>query len=256
MRAIDNKKKFLIAIANEKLQLEFSKIIQKHISNCQFYFAKDGQEALHKVTNDPPHIIIAERDLQKVEGIELVRSVFDNKKISDLAVILISEIPDKEHFVDEVVLGKVQFLNEIKDEDAIVKSVARALNYISRDNNAEFFMKFLATGETLLKEGDKADYVYIVIKGKLDAYTEKTGQKVILGSIQEGEFVGEMAYINGQARTATVVAKADCELIEIPVDHLDHLLFQKPAWSKALFKTLSHRVQIANKLKEAVTQSR
>ncbi len=67
-----------------------------------------------------------------------------------------------------------------------------------------------------------------------------------LGIVETGEFVGEMAYINGEPRSATVKALDLCELIEIPVHLLDHVLFTKPAWAKALMKTLSKRVKAAN----------
>jgi CRP-like cAMP-binding protein len=55
-----------------------------------------------------------------------------------------------------------------------------------------------------------------------------------------------MAYINGEPRSANVKATKDCELVEIPIHLLDHVLFMKPAWAKALMKTLSRRIKNAN----------
>lgn len=251
-----DKRKFLIVASDDKRIKKISTTVQSQISKCQLYVSKDGIDALSKIKNDPPHVLIVERNISKLSGIELVQSVFASKDICDVAVILISEIPDKEHFVDEVVIGKVQFLHDIQNQEAFAKALAKAMNFASHGDNAEFVMKFLAKGELLLKEGDKADNVYVVKHGKLQAFTNQTGSPVILGAIEEGQFVGEMAYINGEPRSASVVASTDCELIEIPVAHLDHILFQKPAWSKALFKTLSQRVKIANELKKAVHQGR
>jgi hypothetical protein len=57
---------------------------------------------------------------------------------------------------------------------------------------------------------------------------------------------GEMAYINGEPRAANVIAEGPSELIEIPFERLDHVLFQKPMWSKALMRTLSKRLKNAN----------
>ncbi len=256
MKPADVKKKFLIAISDEKKLKVVTEFVQSYLANCTVYVSKDGIDALSKVKNDPPQILIADRNLHKLAGVELVQSVFASRGTGEVAVILISEIPDKEHFVDEVVTGKVQFVNDIKDTDSFSKALAKSLNFVSHGDNAEFSMKFLAKGEILLKEGDKAESVYVLKRGKLQAYTNQTGTQVILGTIEEGQFVGEMAYINGESRSASVIASTDCELIEIPVAHLDHVLFQKPAWSKALFKTLSQRVKIANELKKAVNQGR
>jgi CRP-like cAMP-binding protein len=105
----------------------------------------------------------------------------------------------------------------------------------------------MATGDHLITEGEKADYVYIVRKGKLQAYhVSSTGVETALGDIERGEFVGEMAYIAGQARSAHVRAVTDCELIEIPIGTLDKLLYQRPAWSKTLMATLTKRLKNSN----------
>lgn len=78
------------------------------------------------------------------------------------------------------------------------------------------------------------------------AWKSKNGQRVDLGKIKAGEFVGEMAHINKEPRSATVTAVTDCELIEIPFGSLDPILFSKPSWSKALFVTLSKRLKLTS----------
>ncbi|MBL7688606.1 MAG: Crp/Fnr family transcriptional regulator, partial [Bdellovibrionaceae bacterium] len=60
------------------------------------------------------------------------------------------------------------------------------------------------------------------------------------------EFVGEMAHINQEPRSASVKALEDCELIEIPNGSLDLVLFSKPAWAQALMRTLSRRLKRIN----------
>jgi CRP-like cAMP-binding protein len=98
----------------------------------------------------------------------------------------------------------------------------------------------------LLRDGDSADSVFLVKSGRLKAFKNEGPNEVVLGYINAGEFVGEMAYIHGEARSANVVSLTECELIEIPNDCLDSVLFSKPAWAKALVKTLSSRLKQAN----------
>jgi CRP-like cAMP-binding protein len=108
-------------------------------------------------------------------------------------------------------------------------------------------MKLLAPGEKLFRQGDPADLAYLVKSGLLRAYRMQDGKTLTLGDINPGEFVGEMAYINSEPRSADVEAVENCELIEIPLGTFDSLLFSKPTWSMALMKTLSKRLKTANR---------
>lgn len=239
-----DKRKILIAVSSSQNQQFLSQQASKHIPQAQFYFAADGMDAISKMNNDVPHIVIVEENLPKKNAIQMIDSILPQKKFDRVAIIVISAIPDVENFVDEVVMGKIQFTTDFGEN--LSKYLMRALNFVSHGDNNEFRLSFLNPGDTLMKEGDAARFVYILKKGELQASTNKTGEKVILGSVNAGEFVGEMAYISGEARSASITAMTDCELIEIPVDKLDHLLFQKPAWSKALVRTLSKRVRTSN----------
>ncbi len=241
---LDGKRKILIAAANPKSQQLIADAIQQQISNCQCFFAADGLEVISKLSNDTPHILVTEEHLPKKNAIQLTEAILEYKQLENMAIIIISKIPDHEHFVDEVVTGRVQFTEDFSHD--LNKYLARALNYISVGDDTDFHLAFLATDEVLMNEGDKPDFVYIVKTGRLKAVSNSTGKEVVLGTIMPGEFVGEMAYINGEPRSASVIAMSACELIKIPIEKLDHLLFQKPAWSKALVKTLSRRIRFSN----------
>ena len=114
---------------------------------------------------------------------------------------------------------------------------------------SRFYIRFLARGDVLIREGDHAEFVYILKHGELSAWREREGRRVELGKIEPGEFVGEMAYINGEPRTANVEALTECELVEIPLGSLDRLLHARPTWAKSLLYTLAKRLQEANERK-------
>lgn len=252
MANLESKRKILVAVANPQNQQYISQQTSQHISNCQFYYAADGMDAISKMNNDTPNLVIIEEFLPKKNSFQVTEYILSQKKFSDVAVIIISALPEQDRFVDEVVMGKVQFTTSYGEN--LGQYLARALNFVTHGDNAEFRLTFLASGSTLMKEGDPGEFVYILKKGELQAMSDRSGEKIILGTVNPGEFVGEMAYINGEARSASIVALTDCELIEIPVHKLDHLLFQKPAWSKALVKTLSRRVRKGNnKLTQATS---
>ena len=84
-------------------------------------------------------------------------------------------------------------------------------------------------------------------RGKLKVFLTIKGQRQQVGTVLPGEFVGEMAHITGEPRSADVEAVEETDLVEIPLGTLDNLLFSKPTWSKALMKTLARRLRDANK---------
>jgi len=77
----------------------------------------------------------------------------------------------------------------------------------------------VSKGKIVVAEGEISDTFYIVLSGKL---TIKKGAEDI-ALIEDGECFGEMAYIAGQARFATVLAETDCILMEITPDLVEGL---------------------------------
>jgi CRP/FNR family cyclic AMP-dependent transcriptional regulator len=241
-----DKKVFLVAGADEKQVKGLSDTLRATYEGCTIYSALDGSEALIKMRNVTPHVLITDIELPKFSGSELIRTVM--KEFPGTGVLVISEIPDQEVFVDEVVRGRLQFVaRPVDDKKIFLDSVNRALGRASSQKDPEFRMRFLSPGEILFRQGDKADSAFLVKKGKLRAFRKLAMGSQTLGEILAGEFVGEMAHINGEPRSADVEALDNSELIEIPLGTLDVLLFSKPAWSKALMKTLSRRLKAANK---------
>jgi serine/threonine-protein kinase len=72
-------------------------------------------------------------------------------------------------------------------------------------------------GKVLVTEGDIDDSFFIILSGK--AAVKKSEQDIAI--ISRGECFGEMSYLSGQARAATVMAKTDCILMKISATLLD-----------------------------------
>lgn len=247
MADLENKKIFLLASGDSNEAQTVEEIIKKHFQSTTVFSAIDGNEALFKSENVPPHVVVIDSNIQKLGALEVAENLLRRK--DRIAVIIIADQLDKEHFVDKVVTGQMQFLERPVNEKQLASAFTRALNWSSFGENSNYHLRFLQENEIVINYGDKGDFVYLVKSGKLKAFREENGQEVILGYIQAGEFVGEMSYINGEPRSASVITLTDCELIEIPNHYFDVVLFSKPAWSKALVKTLSQRLKNSNEEK-------
>lgn len=245
---LDEKRTFILALSSPERREFVANTIEHHISKSTVFYANDGTEALFKIENVPPHICLLEGNLPKKNGYEVVEYLLSKDYGKDIAYIILSEIPDKEQFVDEIVTGQVQFLSPNTDEINLLSVLSKALNFAAQSDKSEYKLHFLAPNEILFQEGDEAHSVFILKSGKLDVYLSAEGVRKNIAQITAGEFVGEMAYFNADKRSATVQAISDCELIEIPIGKLDMVLFSKPAWAKALMQTLTRRIKNTNSL--------
>jgi hypothetical protein len=83
-------------------------------------------------------------------------------------------------------------------------------------------------GDRLIDQGDEGEACYIVQSGRCRVVLEKHGQHRPLVTIREREFVGEMALLTGEPRSAHVEALTDMELWSISRDEFEQLIQSDP----------------------------
>jgi CRP-like cAMP-binding protein len=91
----------------------------------------------------------------------------------------------------------------------------------------------LAPGEFLYRKGDKADKMYVLLKGKIDI---KVGDYV--KTARKGALIGEAGLIEGRPRAANAVAKSACRLAQIDRRRFDFLVQQHPHFAMHVMKSL------------------
>ncbi|XP_076805552.1 cAMP-dependent protein kinase type II-beta regulatory subunit-like isoform X2 [Clavelina lepadiformis] len=84
-------------------------------------------------------------------------------------------------------------------------------------------------GEMILKQGDPADYFYIVIDGKVTVKRRGDDQndpehEVTLKHYSAGEYFGELALIQNQPRAASALANGPCQCAVLDVQAFERLL--------------------------------
>ena len=237
--------KFLIAIADEKLRTHLANYVEKHFSDTVIYEAKDGSEGLQKIESDPPHVAILDARLARRSTRQIIDLLFIESKYAQMQVIIVYPDNSFSEFADEAATGRLQLVRIEKNLESVVAALYQAINRANPDNK-DFNKRFIRKGELLLKEGERGDRLYILKRGKLSAFLGQLQSPKVLGHIIPGEFVGEMAYINGEPRVASVVADEDSELVEFSIATFDQILYRKPSWIKALLSTLSKRVKELN----------
>ena len=107
----------------------------------------------------------------------------------------------------------------------------------------------LLPGEYMIREKSRCDALYIVTEGQLEVYrTASSGEKIPLGIVKSGQYVGETALLLGRNHGSNVVALTPVKAHRLTKESIEAQLKTVPAWLIALTKGLIERLNSANEL--------
>lgn len=123
---------------------------------------------------------------------------------------------------------------------------------------AQLEIASVAAGAWVVREGDPADAVYVVVSGRLEVrVATPDGGAVQLATLGPADHFGEQAWLRGGApRSAGVRAIEAAEVVRVGYAHLEPALAQAPALTDALRalgerqreEALSHRTDLVRRL--------
>ena len=94
-------------------------------------------------------------------------------------------------------------------------------------------------GETIFREGDAADCLYVLKEGEVD---------ITLGNrLLKPLATGEMALIDGSPRSATALARTDVTLIPVNEKQFVFLVGQLPYFALGVMRALAERLRTMNR---------
>jgi CRP-like cAMP-binding protein len=112
------------------------------------------------------------------------------------------------------------------------------------------FGRDFAEGEVLFQEGDAGDEMFVVQSGKVKI-SKRVGQRErSLAMLGPGDFVGEMAILNGKPRTATATMVEAGHCLIISAKTLESMVARNGEIALRLIKKLANRLASADALVE------
>jgi CRP-like cAMP-binding protein len=98
-------------------------------------------------------------------------------------------------------------------------------------------------GQTIFREGDPGDVMYIVVEGQVEILIDNQ----LLETLGPGDILGEMALIEDRARSATARARADCVLTAVSRQHFLTLIQRTPMFAIQVMRVLAQRLRQTNR---------
>lgn len=103
--------------------------------------------------------------------------------------------------------------------------------------------KSFTYGENVVEEGEKGDSMFVIKKGQAKVVSNILGKYVELATLKGGDIFGEMVFLSGRPRTASVVANGDLEVLEVTSELLQEVVENNPAVQDRIAEFFYARVQ-------------
>ena len=110
-------------------------------------------------------------------------------------------------------------------------------------------------GEIIFKEGELGDSMFIIWSGRGAVVKGDFQSPTILGYRGAGEIIGEMALLENQPRSASVVAIETIRALKIVRDDFETLLSSNPTMGLSILGTLSARLRAADDTRKSSSRT-
>lgn len=120
--------------------------------------------------------------------------------------------------------------------------------------SSKLTVRSCAPGEVVFAEGERDDTMYVIQSGQVAIIKGNYEDPIILAQRGAGELLGEMALLDDQPHSASVVALGAVELLCIHRTDFQELLQTDPALVMKVMSTLSERLRMADDIRTAISR--
>jgi serine phosphatase RsbU (regulator of sigma subunit) len=130
--------------------------------------------------------------------------------------------------------------------------LAALFDSILRGSNLQ--VRNYAPGEVVFREGDQDDTMYIIQFGLVAVVKGDLDDPVVLAHRGAGDVFGEMALLDNQPRSASVIALDDVQLLCVRRADFEELLKSDPAPAMRILTMISTRLRMADDIRAAISR--
>ncbi|MBI2348852.1 MAG: cyclic nucleotide-binding domain-containing protein [Deltaproteobacteria bacterium] len=98
-------------------------------------------------------------------------------------------------------------------------------------------------GETIVRQGEPGQCMYVIQSGQVVVVQEKAQSEVPLAVLNKGDFFGEMALFEREARSATVRALQDSRVLTVDRKTFLRRIQEDPSIAFRLVEAMSRRIR-------------
>ena len=119
---------------------------------------------------------------------------------------------------------------------------ARIVWFCSRKN--------VLVGETIIDKNRTDRDIFIISRGQFRVHDDSAGEDFVLAMLKRGDIFGEMSFLDGSIRSASVTAASNGSLLVMGEDEFSNMLAKEPEvavlFLRFLAGVVSGRLRVAN----------
>lgn len=134
------------------------------------------------------------------------------------------------------------------EEDQKKRERTPLFSDLSPDEFAEVVSKMIVHNfpqdSIVVKQGDPSTSLFVISSGSVQVIRrESDGKEILLATLKEGEFFGEMSFLTGKPRTATIKTTEETEILELSKQDLEEVIAKYSAVERVLKAFYNSRVK-------------
>jgi len=103
--------------------------------------------------------------------------------------------------------------------------------------------KLYRDGEEIVRQNEVGDCMFVIQEGQVEVLSELDDDEFRLGLLGPGEFFGEMAIVEKQARAATVRAVGEARVLTVDKRTFLRRVQEDPTLALNILRTLCQRIR-------------
>lgn len=159
------------------------------------------------------------------------------------------DFSEEEIFINQITEPIPPVMQDVIDASTLLKPLPEIPLFSKLDKEAfihlmnKIELKKYRKENLIIKEGDHADALYIILSGEVKILKEiDENSNIEIARLSEGSFFGEMALLGNSQRMASVEAATELELFVMSKEMLDEIMNKYSSIRETLFKFYRNRL--------------
>lgn len=260
-------KKILLIEDNQDVRENTAEILE--LAGYKVFTAENGKVGVTAAQTNKPDLIICDIMMPVLDGYGVLHLLGKNQETASIPFIFLTAKAERSDLRKGMEMGADDYITKPFDDIELLNAVesrlkkAEALrsdisptqdgvnSLLSSAKNIESLkelsskqqIKSFKKKETVFTEGDTANSLYLLNKGKVKVYkSHEIGKDFITRLLQPGDFFGYLPLLEETDHTSSAEALEDCEITIFPKEDFFTLLEQSPAVMQQFIKLLSGNI--------------
>jgi CRP/FNR family transcriptional regulator, polysaccharide utilization system transcription regulator len=261
-------KKILLIEDNREMRENTAEILE--LSDYTVITASHGKEGVELAKTNKPDLIICDIMMPELDGYGVLHMLSKNEETAGIPFIFLTAKAEKSDFRKGMTMGADDYLTKPYDDIELLNAVEVRLkkkdlakkefspnaegfnDFIDEVKQFEEFQNLSKSANTrmfkkkdiIFSEGSYPNGMYLIANGKVKtAKANEDGKEIITAVHTDGAYIGYIALLEGAPYAESAVALEDTEMVFIPREDFNSLIFNNREIAKKFIKMLSNSLR-------------